>query len=321
LEKDKILNNFKFAKFGFYIRAEEDITLPIYKGAMFRGGFGYAFKKIVCIQRTRKNCVDCLLRRSCVYSYIFETEPPADTKVLKLYRTIPHPFIIEPPLSSSRIAKQGESIRFNLILIGKAVDYLPYFVLTFAELGRQGIGRKRGKYTLEKVEGLDINDNGNVIYTSVDQKLIKDYPLLGASELHDPEKNNENSQIEIEFLTPFRVRFDGKITDDIKFHVLFRNLMRRVSSLLYFHCGSEMECDYKAYIEDAEKVDTVSNKLRWFDWERYSTRQKQKMTLGGVLGNVKYEGNLDQFMPFLRLGKHIHAGKGTSFGLGQYQIK
>lgn len=297
------------------------MTLPAYKGAMFRGGFGYAFKKTVCIQRTRKDCVDCLLRRSCVYSYIFETEPPVDTKVLKLYRTIPHPFIIEPPLSSSRIVDQGESIRFNLILIGKAVDYLPYFVLTFAELGRQGIGKKRSKYILEKVEGLDINDNGNVIYTDVDQRLMKDYPLLDASDLSSSEKDNENGQIEIEFLTPFRVRFDGKITDDIKFHVLFRNLLRRVSSLLYFHCGHEMECDYKTYIEDAEKIETVSNMLHWFDWERYSTRQKQKMTLGGVLGSVKYVGNLDQFMPFLRLGKHIHSGKGTSFGLGQYQIK
>jgi hypothetical protein len=43
------------------------------------------------------------------------------------------------------------------ILIGKAVDYLPYFILTFSELGKKGIGMGRGKFVLEKVEDLGIN--------------------------------------------------------------------------------------------------------------------------------------------------------------------
>ena len=316
-----MLDHFTFAKFRFTIRAEEEIFLPSYKGAVFRGGFGYVFKKIVCVQRARKDCTDCILHRSCVYSYIFETSPPEDTKVLRLYRTIPHPFVIEPPLSGDRIIKQGDRVLFNLILIGKAVDYLPYFILTFAELGKQGIGRDRGKFVLEKVEGLGENGEGNIIYACEKEVLQNDYPLLEASQLNHTEDKNNNNQIELKFLTPFRVRFEGKITDNIKFHVILRNLIRRISSLLYFHCGRELECDFKTYIEEAEKVKTISNDLQWFDWERYSTRQKQKMTLGGVLGQVKYEGNLEPFAQFLRLGEYIHVGKGTSFGLGQYQIK
>lgn len=316
-----MLNHFTFAKFRFTIRAVEEISLPQYKGAVFRGGFGYAFKKIVCIQRARKECVDCLLRRSCVYSYIFETAPPEDTKVLKLYRTVPHPFVIEPPQSGDRIIKQGDKLTFNLILIGKAVDYLPYFILTFSELGKQGIGRKRSKFVLERVEGLDVTGKVKTIYTCEEETLQNDYPLLEASQLNHTEISKDNSQVELDFLTPFRVRFDGKITDDIKFHVILRNLIRRVSSLLYFHCGKDLECDFKTYIKEAEKIKTVSYDLQWFDWERYSTRQKRKMTLGGVLGQVKYEGNLKPFLQFLKLGEYIHAGKGTSFGLGKYRIK
>ena len=93
-----------------------------------------------------------------------------------------------------------------------------------------------------------------------------------------------------------------------------------MSSLLYFHGGRELECDFQSYIEESEKVKTVSNDLQWFDWERYSTRQKQKMTLGDVPGQVKYEGNLESFMQILKLGEYIHVGKGTSFGLGRYEI-
>lgn len=323
-----MLNHFTFAKFRFTIRAMEETSLPVYKGAVFRGGFGYAFKKIVCIQRTKKECSECLLHRRCVYSYIFETAPPEDTKVLRLYRAIPHPFVIEPPLDDTRVIKQGDRLSFNLILIGKAVDYLPYFILTFTELGKQGIGRDRGKFILEKVECLDVTGEGNTIYNSEKEVLQNDYPLLEASRLNHAENlsvrkadKEDNSQVELRFLTPLRVRFDGRITHNIEFHVIFRNLLRRVSSLLYFHCGRELECDYKAYIEEAEKIKTVSNRLQWFDWERYSTRQKQKMTLGGVLGTAKYEGNLKPFLPFLKLGEYIHVGKGTSFGLGKYRMK
>jgi CRISPR-associated endoribonuclease Cas6 len=315
-----MLNHFTFAKFKFNIKALEDIALPAYKGAVFRGGFGYAFKKIVCIQRTKKECSECLLNRRCVYSYIFETAPHEDTKVLRLYRTIPHPFVIEPPLSGDRIVKQNDTLAFNLILIGRAVDYLPYFILTFSELGKQGIGRNRSKFILEKVEGLDVYGKGKTVYVCEDEILQNDYPLLKASQLNHAEKSNGKSQIEIEFLTPYRVRFDGKITDNIEFHVIFRNLIRRVSSLSYFHCGRELEYDFKSYIEESEKVKTVSNDLQWFDWERYSTRQKRKMTLGGVLGDAKYEGNLEPFLQFLKLGEYIHVGKGTSFGLGKYVI-
>ncbi|MDI7261613.1 MAG: CRISPR system precrRNA processing endoribonuclease RAMP protein Cas6, partial [Thermodesulfobacteriota bacterium] len=33
-----------------------------------------------------------------------------------------------------------------------------------------------------------------------------------------------------------------------------------------------------------------------------------------------FEGDFEPFMPFLLLGEFIHVGKGTSFGLGKYEI-
>ena len=77
---------------------------------------------------------------------------------------------------------------------------------------------------------------------------------------------------------------------------------------------------FKELIERAEKVRLVRQEIRWYDWERYSGRQKEKMKMGGLLGKITYEGDLIAFFPFLVLGSWINVGKGTSFGLGSYAI-
>ncbi|MCE8429907.1 MAG: CRISPR system precrRNA processing endoribonuclease RAMP protein Cas6 [Candidatus Methanoperedens sp.] len=45
-----------------------------------------------------------------------------------------------------------------------------------------------------------------------------------------------------------------------------------------------------------------------------------KLKMGGFLGEITFEGDLNEFMPFLKLGEYLHIGKGTVFGLGKYEI-
>ena len=39
----------------------------------------------------------------------------------------------------------GQAFDFTLILMGKAVDFLPYFILAFREVAREGIGLNRAR--------------------------------------------------------------------------------------------------------------------------------------------------------------------------------
>ncbi|MEK7449285.1 MAG: hypothetical protein AAB019_07345 [Planctomycetota bacterium] len=59
-----MLTNFNVAHYTFRITPENEIILPGYKGATFRGGFGYAFKKVVCSVRN-KTCSECILKDKC----------------------------------------------------------------------------------------------------------------------------------------------------------------------------------------------------------------------------------------------------------------
>ena len=68
--------------------------------------------------------------------------------MMRKYTVAPHPFILEPAPDNQRTCEEGEDISFGLTLVGRAIDYLPYFIYALDELGRIGIGKGRGKYEL-----------------------------------------------------------------------------------------------------------------------------------------------------------------------------
>ena len=304
--------------YNFILKAEEKIELPPYKGSTFRGGFGTAFKKVVCGFKG-KDCSSCIINAECAYAYIFETLRPENTAFFpeSKYESIPHPFIIEPPLTSRKVFEPGEELCFSIILIGRAIKYLPFFVMSFEYLSEIGIGKGRSKYKLSK-----ILSNNQTIYENEKRKLTlgqKNKIIIPESNLPD---SNKKEEIKIRFLTPIRIKHQRKLVSKIEFFILITNLLRRIALLNFYHNnGQKPAWNHREIINKAKQVILKQNNTKWIDWERYSHRQKAHMNLGGVLGEVKYRGELEFFKPFLKAGEIFHVGKGTSFGLGKYIIK
>jgi hypothetical protein len=124
----------------------------------------------------------------------------------------------------------------------------------------------------------------------------------------------------VNYLTPTRITFDHQLHTYPEFHVVIRNLLRRLSNLAYFHCGQELKLDFKGLIDSAKLVETKDGQVQWRDWERYSARQDTKMTLGGFVGEAEYRGGISEFVPLLKLGEKVHVGKATGFGLGNFRV-
>lgn len=309
---------FEVVKFRFELLTQSRISLPSYKGSTFRGGFGHAFKKVVCVVPHR-DCSRCLLRTGCVYSYVFETLAVEKRGLVPPMAEAPHPFVIEPPEEEREIFEVEDPFRMNLILIGKAVDYLPYFIYTLERLGEIGLGKGRGKYQVRSV----VNDTtGQRIYDGESKLLASGFPKLDFSHfLRKSEEYGDVGRIRMVFHTPARVRYRERLATELEFHVIVRSLLRRITNLDRLHCGGELDFNHTRLIQRAEGVRKVSSGLRWYDWERYSSRQGARMRLGGLVGEVEFEGELAQFLPYLFLGELVHLGKGTSFGLGRYEVK
>ncbi|MFB0538220.1 MAG: CRISPR system precrRNA processing endoribonuclease RAMP protein Cas6 [Anaerolineae bacterium] len=130
-----------------------------------------------------------------------------------------------------------------------------------------------------------------------------------------------DDQVNLEFLTPTRIKHEGRFISQPPFHVIVRNVLRRVSSLYYFHCGEQWQFDYRGTIERAQAIRSAELDTRWVDWERYSGRQKARMKMGGFVGEAVYEGDLAEFRPLLLLGQLVHIGKACVFGNGRYEIR
>jgi len=314
-----------YQKFELNIKPQETLILPSYKGSTLRGGFGNVFKKTVCAVKGGK-CSDCILKEKCIYSYVFETPPPSDAKIMRKYTSAPHPFIIEPPPEKKRGYTPEDEITFGLTLLGRAIDYLPYFIYTFDELGKTGIGKGRGKYKLKTVINsgaeIDSEDESRIIYSSNTKTLKPGKPsVIPFTPTLQKKETNISKLLTLNFLTPARIIYNKHLILDLEFHILIRNLLRRLSLLYYFHCDGDLsEWDFKKIIEKAEDVKVENKNLKWYDWQRYSARQETKMNMGGFVGEITFEGNIQPFIDLIRAGEVLHVGKGTGFGLGKYKI-
>ncbi|MBI5601970.1 MAG: hypothetical protein HY879_01300, partial [Deltaproteobacteria bacterium] len=58
------LKKIQSGSFQFLLQARDPLVLPAYKGSTLRGGFGHAFKRVVCALRNQ-DCPDCLLKEKC----------------------------------------------------------------------------------------------------------------------------------------------------------------------------------------------------------------------------------------------------------------
>ncbi|MFH1671912.1 MAG: CRISPR-associated protein Cas6, partial [Pseudomonadota bacterium] len=143
-----------YGKYQFCCKLESEASLPFYKGSTFRGVFGRALKKVVCALK-RQECAQCLLKQRCVYALVFETSDAIEVPEGSRIASPPHPFVIEPPLTTETRFPEGGPFDFNLLLFGEVNNNLPYFIYAFDQMGKIGIGKKingkRGQFALNEV--------------------------------------------------------------------------------------------------------------------------------------------------------------------------
>lgn len=300
----------------FHCRFTSPAALPAFKGSMLRGAFGHALKKVVCALR-RKTCAGCLLSETCVYSLVFEPHALQPDNGATKISSRPHPYVLQPPADNAKAYGKDDAFTFGLTLFGTANDFLPHIVYAMDQMGETGLGRQgdngRGRFALAAVEMEE-----SILYDG-DKKILHQGHTLKALDLLPPHPGPVNS-LTVKLLTPLRLKHDNRFQQTLPFHLLIRAALRRIASLEETFGQGEPPLDYRGLVRKAEQVVTRESDCQWIDLKRYSNRQQTGMLMGGLQGELVYEGELGEFLPLLRYCEVTHLGKQTAFGLGRVKM-
>lgn len=314
-----MIEKLSFRKFNFNMEAVDDLQVPPYKGAMFRGAFGMAFRRSVCATGLSE-CGGCQLKSNCIYFRYFETEMPAEgLRFLDGPRKVPHPFVLHPPLSSAVIFPSGYRFKVGLTLIGDAIVHLPYFVHTFRKLAEEGLGKGKKRATLISVEDITHSEK-IVVYESAQGRILPGHHAVRVADLISGIPA-EIETVSLDFQTPLRIQHKGveiKEREKVELQKIVTLTRRRLMALSCLYCGAVVE--QEKWI-DFTKCRIVSNSLNFFDWERFSNRHRKHISLGGFIGKISFTGELNEIAPIMLAGSYVNIGKNTLFGLGQYSVK
>jgi len=299
--------NLPIGRYRAVFASEAPPRFSDFPGNAWRGALGHALRRSVCVTR-QPECKDCLLYRSCLYPYFWETPPHVGAEKMRKYETAPHPFVLD--------WDEAEPLRLDFTLLGQANRHLPVFIhaLTQAAAGPRGVSGN----VLELVSVAQT--------TSIDgadwRRVFTPGQPLEALPVHAFQPPPVPAECALEILTPLRVKREGRHVGprDFTFADLFGNLLRRVSMLTYFHTETPLETDFRALKEAARQVAAKAD-LEWLEHSRYSKRQQAAMQLGGVVGRLTLvDVDLSPFWPYLWLGQFTHAGNGATMGLGRYRV-
>ncbi len=312
------------ARYRFTATAQQDLPLPDYAGSLLRGQFGAALRSVACMTR-QPTCPGCPLLQTCPYTRIFDAPaPPKGSHALQDFSQIPNPYVIEPPTPGARVLASGNSLVFQLVLVGHATEQLALIVFALQRALAQGLTRQRAPAELQSVEWLDAQGQGTAVWTAQKPTLVDHTTLLAV-----PAMSQELAalgQITLTIHTPMRLQQQGKPLGvaQVTPRALVAAVARRSALLMEFHAGQTGWGEVAKQAAHASETLTDTRDLHWFDWTRYSSRQQQEMTLGGVLGQWTLHDSPDtlaNIWPWLWLGQWLHVGKNATMGMGGYTLE
>ena len=224
------------------------------------------------------------------YARIFE--PKLTGKAPSGLADPPRPFVFRAAhLDGSRIAKHDD-FQFDIHVFGD--DSVAQSITSALEhlfLVGTGVGRGTAKL-------------GGVTDERVELDLLTEEPA---------------SRVRVQFLTPTELKHQGLVVAQPDFPVLIRRIRDRVSTLMSLYGPGELPIDFRLFGQAAEQIQMVRSDMDLRDVARTSSRTGESHTIGGLVGEAEYTGNLDRYVPFLRAAFYTGVGRHTVWGNGCLQ--
>ncbi|MGX5672449.1 CRISPR system precrRNA processing endoribonuclease RAMP protein Cas6 [Thermomonas fusca] len=278
--------------------------------AVVRGSWGAALRRMACSTQA-PDCKGCALAEHCGYRAVFDPIAPAG-HALGALSSVPPPYVM------SEIVPEGRGGLLHLVLLGPAQERLGLALLAMEQAFKQGLGRERTPYRVEKADHWAPPLGW--------QPLRNDCPpppsvLVAPRPADEPQDASAMQTMHVALQSPVRLQDQGRIIrpEDFTPRRWLVALVRRIGLLADLY-GQPLELDYRGLADMAAQVQMSKASLAWEDDARWSGRQQKTHPMGGVTGSFRLEGPLAAFQPLLDAGQWLHVGKHAAFGQGRYRM-
>lgn len=150
-------------------------------------------------------------------------------------------------------------------------------------------------------------------FCSLDRVAVEKRALV-----FDP--GTQQGRVAVRFLTPTELKTRGGLADHPDFGILAARARDRIANLCQLYGESPLRIDFTAFGERAAAVRMTRCELQHVESQRRSGSTGQTHSLGGFVGEAEYEGDLTEFMPYLRAAEWTGVGRQTTWGKGAIAI-
>jgi hypothetical protein len=286
----------------------ERLALQPYAGSAWRGAFGHALKRTVCIAGMRP-CAGCHLVHVCVFPKFFPADQSAASDLPARFASPPVPFVLAPePTPRKGFFAPDETVEVRMLLLDTVADGAAYALHALIEAARHGIGAAR---TPLRLVGLgQVGGPLRAPDPTAFAAALAPFPLQPPS---------APSYVRIRFVTPLRLRLADDLLTGAQFRPahLIAAALRRTTLLL----GPPAEATAQRIRATAQALHWIAPRFGWLETTRRSTRQAATMRFGGIVGKAGLDlSGAPDMWALLWLASILHLGKGASMGFGRIAL-
>jgi hypothetical protein len=302
---------------------DEPALLPPFRGNLWRGVLGPALKRID--EGLFPGLPTGQIAPGTLYRTFFETPPPPDATRMRLYESVPHPYVVDAPGQPGfRRLEAGAEEHVGLTLVGRAATAAEAVLTAFDFAARAGIGapvgseraRERGRARLASARAVWRGAREPVaVYDGAEYRGVAavEPPLPPAPDW-----------LRVILATPLRIVHDGRLVGPKGFRpaALLANLVRRVSMMTAFHTDTPLNTDFRHLKQLWEELNALQPMLAAAEGTRWSGAQRRELDMTGIVGSFVLDlRGAKALFPYLWLGQWLHAGKGAVMGMGAIRLK
>jgi hypothetical protein len=321
LDHTHLMHGLTVQHLRFQVQALEPISFSDQPGSSLRGALYAVLADNFCSEPFQHVTPDHQSR--CPVCWLLAAE--ADDA--RRGRDLPRPLTVEPPLPRTEFGA-GSRFAFGFTLIGNAQNLFPYLARAVQKMGAIGVGRGRKRFKLTQIT--EYNPCLDVERVLMNNNHVVKQPTLQItpSRLAETAAQLPPERVTLEFLTPLRLTADQKLVKRPDPLAFCQRLLERCQSLAEHYAETDSRPSLQVWQSTAQTLSTHAQSIRvayddtqWVEARSGSRRQQRYTPISGLVGTVRWEGDLQPLLPWILWGSSLHVGKNAVKGNGWYIVK